>query len=153
MESLTTKWVRVAFEDKNRFIEITVTDSRRRIADGIRQKLFQPFFTTKELGKGVGLGISVSLGIVKRHAGELTVNTICNNTKFVLRYFFLLRQFISLNSLPPQKWFPVIQKLVILIHLILIKTRNNGKGIFTAPYNTAHYKAQGTPLVNIFFVK
>ena len=153
MESLTTKWVRVAFEDKNRFIEITVTDSRRRIADGIRQKLFQPFFTTKELGKGVGLGISVSLGIVKRHAGELTVNTICNNTKFVLRYFFLLRQFISLNSLPPQKWFPVIQKLVILIHLILIKTRNNGKGIFTVPYNTAHYKAQGTPLVNIFFVK
>ncbi|MDD5718297.1 MAG: [Fe-Fe] hydrogenase large subunit C-terminal domain-containing protein [Candidatus Krumholzibacteria bacterium] len=40
-----------------------------------RSRLFQPFFTTKQIGKGTGLGLAVSYGIVKMHRGAITVET------------------------------------------------------------------------------
>ena len=41
----------------------------------IRDKIFQPFFTTKPTGQGTGLGLSLSYDIVKAHGGELKVVT------------------------------------------------------------------------------
>jgi two-component system, NtrC family, sensor kinase len=40
-----------------------------------RNKIFQPFFTTKPTGEGTGLGLSLSYDIVKAHGGEIKVNT------------------------------------------------------------------------------
>ncbi|HSW63123.1 MAG TPA: HAMP domain-containing sensor histidine kinase, partial [Dissulfurispiraceae bacterium] len=39
------------------------------------QKIFEPFFTTKDVGKGTGLGLSIAYDIVKKHGGELTVQS------------------------------------------------------------------------------
>ena len=41
----------------------------------IKNKIFQPFFTTKPTGQGTGLGLSLSYDIVKAHGGELKVET------------------------------------------------------------------------------
>ena len=41
----------------------------------IKNKIFQPFFTTKPTGQGTGLGLSLSYNIVKAHGGELKVET------------------------------------------------------------------------------
>ena len=41
----------------------------------IKNKIFQPFFTTKPTGQGTGLGLSMSYDIVKAHGGELKVET------------------------------------------------------------------------------
>ena len=41
----------------------------------IKNKIFQPFFTTKPTGQGTGLGLSMSYDIVKAHGGELRVET------------------------------------------------------------------------------
>ena len=41
----------------------------------LRNKIFQPFFTTKPTGQGTGLGLSLSYDIVKAHGGELKVDT------------------------------------------------------------------------------
>lgn len=50
------------------------------IPDQVRDKIFQPFFTTKPTGQGTGLGLSMSYDIVtKGHGGELKVETIENN--------------------------------------------------------------------------
>ncbi len=56
-------------------VEISVTDNGNGIPDSIKEKIFQPFFTTKPTGQGTGLGLSLSYDIVKAHGGDLTVHS------------------------------------------------------------------------------
>lgn len=53
------------------FVVFSVTDSGIGIPDEIIDKVFNPFFTTKEPGKGTGLGLSSAYGIVKNHDGSI----------------------------------------------------------------------------------
>jgi signal transduction histidine kinase len=57
-------------------IAISVQDNGDGIPDSIKEKIFQPFFTTKPTGQGTGLGLSLSYDIVKAHGGELKVETM-----------------------------------------------------------------------------
>jgi signal transduction histidine kinase len=56
-------------------IELSVKDNGPGIPDSIKDKIFQPFFTTKPTGQGTGLGLSLSYDIVKAHGGELKVDS------------------------------------------------------------------------------
>jgi len=57
-------------------IEIKIQDNGNGIPDLIKDKIFQPFFTTKPTGQGTGLGLSLAYDIVtKGHGGTLTVNS------------------------------------------------------------------------------
>ncbi len=56
-------------------IEIRVTDNGNGIPTSIKEKIFQPFFTTKPTGQGTGLGLSLSYDIVKAHGGKLKVES------------------------------------------------------------------------------
>lgn len=57
-------------------VEIRVIDNGMGMTDAVREKLFQPFFTTKPTGEGTGLGLSLSYDIVtKGHGGALTVES------------------------------------------------------------------------------
>ncbi|HEY4324410.1 MAG TPA: tetratricopeptide repeat-containing sensor histidine kinase [Mucilaginibacter sp.] len=60
----------------NNHIEIKVRDNGNGISDPIKEKIMQPFFTTKPAGEGTGLGLSLSYDIVvKGHGGNITVDT------------------------------------------------------------------------------
>ena len=69
----------------DKFLEIRVTDSGKGISTEVQNKLFQPFFTTKDIGKGTGLGLSVSRRMVANHLGELLVDNKNANTCFIIR--------------------------------------------------------------------
>lgn len=68
--------VKVTTKLKKNQIEIVVADNGNGIPEEIKDKIFQPFFTTKPTGKGTGLGLSLSYDIVKAHGGELRVESI-----------------------------------------------------------------------------
>jgi two-component system NtrC family sensor kinase len=56
-------------------VEISIIDTGCGIAERDLQRIFDPFFTSKEVGKGTGLGLSVSHGIVKAHGGAIRVES------------------------------------------------------------------------------
>ncbi len=70
MLSLSTRLV----EDGRR-IEIRISDTGSGIRKEHRKNIFDPLFTTKKVGDGTGLGLSVSYGIITRHRGTLTFET------------------------------------------------------------------------------
>jgi len=56
-------------------VEVSVVDTGCGIAQADLQRIFDPFFTSKEVGKGTGLGLSVSHGIVTAHGGTIKVDS------------------------------------------------------------------------------
>ena len=66
-------------------VEITIADTGVGIAQKDLDKLFEPFFSTKEVGKGTGLGLAVSYGIVQRHGGNIRVQSeVGKGTRFFI---------------------------------------------------------------------
>jgi signal transduction histidine kinase len=57
------------------YIKITISDAGPGIEPQIIDRIFDPYFTTKEIGKGSGLGLSVVHGIVKNHGGAIAVDS------------------------------------------------------------------------------
>ncbi len=62
-------------EGKEASVLITVSDNGNGIPEKIKEKIFQPFFTTKPTGQGTGLRLSLSYDIIKAHGGEIKVET------------------------------------------------------------------------------
>ena len=60
------------------YIRLAVKDLGTGIPQGILEKLFEPFFTSKPAGLGSGLGLSISYGIIKNHNGILRVDSMLN---------------------------------------------------------------------------
>jgi len=85
IEDLEEKWVKVSVSEMESWIEIMVEDSGSGIPLKIQEKIFNPFFTTKDIGQGTGLGMSISKSIVESHHGELFIDSNSNHTRFVIR--------------------------------------------------------------------
>ncbi len=67
--------VSVQTKKLNDKVEIIVSDNGNGIPSSIKEKIFQPFFTTKPTGQGTGLGLSLSYDIIKAHGGEIKVES------------------------------------------------------------------------------
>jgi two-component system NtrC family sensor kinase len=67
--------VTTRLREKERLVRLTISDNGTGIAQDVLPHIFEPFFTTKEMEKGTGLGLSVVYGIVKRHQGEVSVDS------------------------------------------------------------------------------
>ncbi len=81
---VTTKFLKVL--NGKDLVQIRVKDNGSGIKDELKQKIFQPFFTTKESGKGTGLGLSLAYDIIiKGHGGTIEFESEENNgTEFIV---------------------------------------------------------------------
>ena len=77
---IPTVWVSTELHRKGAspVVRLTIRDNGTGIPDSIAEKIFDPFFTTKKVGVGTGLGLSVSHGIIQRHAGQISVSSVIN---------------------------------------------------------------------------
>jgi len=57
-------------------ISVSIADTGRGIGAEAIERIFLPFYTTKEIGKGTGLGLSVSVGIVRSQGGRILVESL-----------------------------------------------------------------------------
>ena len=56
-------------------LQLKIKDSGVGISSSIKHRVFDPFFTTRSIGQGVGLGLSLALGIAKRHSGTISFHS------------------------------------------------------------------------------
>lgn len=85
ISELEEKWIKVEVNSNHSFLEFIITDSGNGIPDSLKEKIFTPFFTTKEVGKGTGIGLSLSHRIISEHDGSLSIDEKCENTKFIVK--------------------------------------------------------------------
>jgi len=78
-------WIKISTALQGNHVLIRIQDSGKGIPQDVVQKLMQPFFTTKPVGKGTGIGLSISKGIAEDHNGELNYELYEGHTSFVLR--------------------------------------------------------------------
>ncbi len=67
--------INILLEDTLSDVSITIGDTGTGIKEADRVKIFEPFYTTKGLGQGTGLGLATAYGVVKMHKGQITVDS------------------------------------------------------------------------------
>lgn len=82
LEGSESPWIKIEVEELETIVRINIINSGAKIDKDINEKIFKPFFTTKEMGSGTGLGLSISNKIIKEHHGKISLNNNHPNTCF-----------------------------------------------------------------------
>ena len=86
-DTASTIILRIFSDPKN--IHITSEDTGGGIAQNALTRIFEPFYTTKEMGKGTGLGLSVGYGIIRDMGGTITAENINDGARFTITLPFV----------------------------------------------------------------
>ena len=78
------RWISLSVKAVGAGLQIAVTDSGPGIEDHLKKHLMEPFFTTKEVGLGMGVGLSLSRAIAQDHGGSLVLCSDSPRTRFEL---------------------------------------------------------------------
>ncbi len=72
---LTEGTIKVTSSHTDKEVIITIEDNGMGMNEEIANSIFDPFYTTKEVGKGTGLGLSITYGIIEKHNGQISVSS------------------------------------------------------------------------------
>ncbi len=86
-----------------KYAKVSVADNGIGMDEATRQRIFDPFFTTKTKGRGTGLGLASAFGIVKNHAGMITVDSEINRGSTFSVYLPLSDKAVQKESAPVEK--------------------------------------------------
>ena len=84
IKDMPKAWIRCIIESNENEVIIKMIDSGNGISDDNKEKIFLPFYTTKDVDHGTGLGLSISKGIIKSHSGSFVLDDQHENTCFVI---------------------------------------------------------------------
>ncbi|MBF0299137.1 MAG: hybrid sensor histidine kinase/response regulator [Oligoflexia bacterium] len=79
---IKTILIKTLTTDKN--VQIIIEDSGTPINEDIRERIFEPYFTTKSVGKGKGIGLSVARNIARSHSGDLSLDLVDGKKSFIV---------------------------------------------------------------------
>ena len=80
------RWVKMELGETISEIVLRISDSGLGIPEHVQKKLFQPFFTTKEVGEGTGLGLSIVKGILDDHKASIELLANQPHTCFEIKF-------------------------------------------------------------------
>jgi PAS domain S-box-containing protein len=77
--------VSISHDKDKKETTLKFSDNGTGMPEEVRKKIFEPFYTTKEIGKGTGLGMAISYGIIQEHKGKITVESeMGSGTTFII---------------------------------------------------------------------
>jgi len=98
-----------------RYAQLSVSDTGHGMSRETMGKIFDPYFTTKELGKGTGLGLSVVYGIIKEHSGEIAVESeLGKGSVFHIWLPIIEEKFVQKNKSEAKK-FPTGNERILIV--------------------------------------
>ncbi len=77
--------IEIATSEDPEWVNVSITDYGVGISEENVNRMFDPFFTTKGIGKGTGLGLSIVTGIVKKHKGDVLVDSVSGKTTITVK--------------------------------------------------------------------
>lgn len=85
-EGIDQPSITISLREAGGEVQCTVADNGPGVPDAIKNTIFDPFYTTKAMGRGTGLGLSVSRGIVVEFGGSLELDSSSHGATFILRF-------------------------------------------------------------------
>jgi CheY-like chemotaxis protein len=89
--------------DPGRFLKLDIQDTGHGMEPGVKEKIFEPYFTTKDRGKGTGLGLAVVFGIVQEHKGVIHVESEPGKGSLFQVYFPIAEKAAELDGTRKEK--------------------------------------------------
>ncbi len=85
VSDVNDKWVRISFREDDENISIAIYDSGIIHSEEVKKRMMEPFYTTKDIGKGAGLGLSISKALIESHEGELFLDPDSHHTGLIIK--------------------------------------------------------------------
>ena len=85
MKDIEKRWIEISLEDDKEHAVLAVTDAGRGIAEDIKDKIFEPRYTTKKRGEGTGLGLYMAKRLLASHGGSISLDSENEHTRFLVK--------------------------------------------------------------------